>query len=241
MQNASFTETKMASSRSNILSVIVFIAIVAFGIGIIAGKPEPKFSYLALGDSYTTGYAVVRAESYPFKAASLLRGMGMDISDPEMIAMPGWTTTMLLDSIRERNIADTFSVVTMLIGANNIGINSVDSYRVVLETLVQHAIAFAGGNAQHVILLSVPDQSVTPHGGMQKWEGLAGKIDRFNAAAKELAERYQCRYLDITTGNRARVANPGYLVADGLHMSAKEYTIWAEELAQVMYAALREY
>jgi hypothetical protein len=47
------------------------------------------FSYLALGDSYTIGEAVVLQKSFPYQLVQLLRNSGVNIAAPEIIANTG--------------------------------------------------------------------------------------------------------------------------------------------------------
>ena len=62
-------------------------------------QPQKKYSYLALGDSYTVGEAVPIAESFPYQAIQFLRTAGYDFNAAEIIAKTGWTTDELLDAI----------------------------------------------------------------------------------------------------------------------------------------------
>ena len=57
-------------------------------------------SYLALGDSYTIGESVAAQDRYPAQAVSmLLNNDGIRFSTPEYIAVTGWTTRNLFNSI----------------------------------------------------------------------------------------------------------------------------------------------
>ncbi len=76
------------------------------------------YTYLALGDSYTIGEQVPADGNFPNQTTRLLRSSGIEVVDPVIIATTGWTTDELAASIREHNIRDTFSFVTLLIGVN---------------------------------------------------------------------------------------------------------------------------
>src|SRR5690606_35614934 len=103
-------------------------------------------TYLAIGDSYTIGEAVPAAENFPNQATALLRKDGLPIADPVIIATTGWTTDELAGSIREHNLQETFSVVTLLIGVNNqYRGRPLDNYRQEFTELLNIAIGFAGG------------------------------------------------------------------------------------------------
>src|SRR5690349_23200377 len=80
---------------------------------------ENKYKYLALGDSYTIGESVDEKERFPVQLVNRLRDDKIDISDPLIIAKTGWTTDELMAAIKEKNVKDTFNIVTLLIGVNN--------------------------------------------------------------------------------------------------------------------------
>ena len=67
-----------------------------------SGGSEMK--YLALGDSYTIGQGVPATESYPVQTRDWLIANGIaGISNPQIIATTGWTTTALKAAIAVAN------------------------------------------------------------------------------------------------------------------------------------------
>lgn len=189
-------------------------------------------SFLALGDSYTIGEQVPLAGSFPYLAEQLLRKQGMKISAPEIIAKTGWTTDELSAAIAGTIFSDHYDIVTLLIGVNNqYRGRTVDEYRGEFEGLLKKAIAFAGGHAAHVFVLSIPDWGVTPFAAGRDAKMIAAEIDAYNAAGKKISLQYNCSFIDITTEQRTEGNNPGMLAADGLHPSAMEYEKWAEKLS----------
>ena len=54
-----------------------------------------ELRYLALGDSYTIGEGVEPAGRWPVQLAAALRGEGIAVADPRIIATTGWTTDEL--------------------------------------------------------------------------------------------------------------------------------------------------
>jgi len=197
------------------------------------------FSYLALGDSYTIGEQVPMEENFPFQTMHLLRKAHFDVADPVIIATTGWTTDELAAAIREHNIRETFSFVTLLIGVNNqYRKRSVDNYRQEYVQLLDQAIVFAKGLPQHVFVLSIPDWGVTPFAEGRDRTQIAHEIDAYNAACKEITLDHKCQYLDITDSTRANANDTTYTAGDGLHPSGKEYGIWAERLAPMIAKTL---
>lgn len=197
-------------------------------------------TYLALGDSYTIGESVAVADRYPVQAVQLMRNGHCICQDPEIIATTGWTTGDLLAALQNSPpSAQVYSLVTLLIGVNNqYQGRSQTEYRDQFTTLLRQSIALAGDNPAHVIVLSIPDYSVTPFAHGQNTARIAEQIDSFNKINYEQSLLYQVHYLDITAESRKAVSDPSLVAADGLHFSGKEYGIWASLMASAMRTIL---
>lgn len=199
------------------------------------------YSYLALGDSYTIGEQVPMHDNFPHQAVALLRKQQVDVADPVIIATTGWTTDELAASIREHNMHETFSFVTLLIGVNNqYRSRSVENYKEEFTQLLDQAIVFASGHADKVFVLSIPDWGATPFAEGRDRQQIAAAIDAYNAACKEIALARNCHYLDITPTTRSNGQNKDFLAEDGLHPSGKEYGLWAQPLADMIAKSLKK-
>lgn len=193
------------------------------------------YTYLALGDSYTIGEQVPATDNFPNQTTRMLRSSGIEVTDPVIIATTGWTTDELAASIREHNIRDTFSFVTLLIGVNNqYRGRSIQNYEEEFLQLLNTAIAFAGNNTNRVFVLSIPDWGVTPFATDRDGAKVASEIDAYNASCRRIALANGCHHLDITDSTRVHGNDAEYLVADELHPSGKEYAIWAERLTKLI-------
>jgi lysophospholipase L1-like esterase len=192
-------------------------------------------TYLALGDSYTIGEQVPIHDNFPFQTVQLLQKQHVEVAEPVIIATTGWTTDELDASIREHNLHETFTFVTLLIGVNNqFRGRTIENYRHEYDQLLNQAIAFAGGQAAHVFVLSIPDWGATPFAEGRDREKIAHEIDGYNAACKEITEAHKCQYIDITNSTRKHGQDSDYLAADKLHPSAREYSVWAHLLADMV-------
>ena len=198
-------------------------------------------TYLALGDSYTIGEQVPNNGNFPNQVVEKLRNIGITIAEPVIIAQTGWTTDELLTSIREHNLQETFSFVTLLIGVNNQYRNrTIENYRDEFTQLLNIALSFAKGITTHVIVVSIPDWGVTPFAEGRNQEQIAKEIDNYNTTCKEIALAANCHFVEITESTRKNGISPDYLANDGLHPSAKEYSIWADKIVKIVEEEFRK-
>ncbi len=198
--------------------------------------PSAK-TYLALGDSYTIGQSVSEAERFPNQAVQLLRGQGIKINEPKIIATTGWTTKNLIDAINNASLQTNYDVVSLLIGVNNqFQGRSVNEYKSEFTFLLNRAIQYAGNKPTHVFVLSIPDYSVTPFAQGSDRARIAAEIDQFNAANKAISLQLGVNYLDITPISRE--PDPALVANDGLHPSGKQYKRWADLLVSMIKQVL---
>ena len=186
-------------------------------------------SFLALGDSYTIGQSVELNERFPVQLVNTLRGAGLDMADAEIIAQTGWSTGQLISAIEVQNPPDTFDLVTLLIGVNNQyrGLDTAE-YRQEFRQLLQQAIQFAGGTDGNVIVLSIPDYSVTPFAANFDTAKIAREIDAYNAINFQETELTGANYFNITGISREALTNQSLLATDGLHPSGGMYYRWVD-------------
>ncbi|CAN5613217.1 SGNH/GDSL hydrolase family protein [soil metagenome] len=197
----------------------------------MADRPDPArpLTYLALGDSYTIGEGVAETGRWPIQLAEALRAEGIALTDPRIIATTGWTTDELSAAIDAVEPLGTFDFVSLLIGVNNqYRGRGVDDYRVEFTALLERAVGFAGGRADRVLVLSIPDWGATRFGAGSRRDlaQVSGELDAYNAVAREIAGRHGVAFVDVTPVSRARGAEQAMLADDGLHPSAAMYAHW---------------
>ena len=197
--------------------------------------------YLALGDSYTIGEQVEPAQRWPAQLVSLLRQEGLGVADPEIIARTGWTTRDLIAGIESTAPRGRFDLVSLLIGVNNqYQGRDVEEYRSEFRGILARAVAFAGGAAGRVIVVSIPDWGATPFAKGRDRARIADEIDLFNAVNREESERAGARYVDVT-GISSLSGAPGgesLVVSDGLHPTGAMYAEWARRILPQALVAL---
>jgi lysophospholipase L1-like esterase len=198
------------------------------GMAITMNPGPAPLSYLALGDSYTIGESVPEAGRWPVQLATALRARGIALAEPRIIATTGWTTDELSAAMDAAEPLGGFDFVSLLIGVNNqYRGRDVGNYRGEFTSLLDRAIALAGGRRDRVLVLSIPDWGVTPfgQGSGRDTAQIAAQLDAYNAAAAQICADHGVAFVDIAPVSRARGAE---LVAeDGLHPSAALYAEWA--------------
>ena len=208
---------------------LIFVALIPS----YAYMQTKTYKYLALGDSYTIGEKVEEKDNFPNQTVLLLNTPNKRFEDATIIAKTGWTTDELQDKLSQTRLAIPFDIVTLLIGVNNqYRGRSVEEYTIQFEQLLQHAVGYAGGDSQHVIVLSIPDWGVTPFAADRDRKKIAEEIDLFNAANKNIAKKYTVHYIDITPYTREATSDISLVAEDGLHPSGKDYKRWALRVAE---------
>ncbi len=190
----------------------------------------PPISYLALGDSYTIGEGATEGARWPVQLAHRLRAAGIALAKPEIIAKTGWTTDELSAAMDAASLAPPYGFVSLLIGVNNqYRGRDLDSYRREFAALLERAIALAGGRADRVLVLSIPDWGATPFGREcgRDLTKVSAELDAYNAANRSACERRGVAWVDVTTVSREQAGEAEYVTGDGLHPSAAMYREWA--------------
>lgn len=195
--------------------------------------PKPPLACLALGDSYTIGHGVPIAARFPVQLRLKLIEADLPVDTMQIIAKTGWTTADLKSAIGNTQLAaDTFDLVTLLIGVNNQFRGfSLSAYELEFADLLETAIRFAGNRPERVFVLSIPDYGVTPFGQNRPNPAqISQEIDAFNAVNRTVTESRGVSYFDITPISREALNDPSLLAADQLHPSGKMYARWVDLL-----------
>ena len=201
----------------------------------VLGETElPAFRYLALGDSYTIGENVSVEERWPNQLAKLLESENIK-TEITIIARTGWTTSELWQGIQTEEFQPPYDLVSLLIGVNNQYRGyDINEYRDQFNFLLHKSIEYADGDANRVLVLSIPDWSMTPFASSRDLEQIAKEIDKFNFVNRELSEKVGAPYVDVTPISREAVNDTTLIAPDGLHPSGKMYALWAEKALPIV-------
>jgi lysophospholipase L1-like esterase len=107
-----------------------------------------------------------------------------------------------------------------------------ENYRQEYAELLEAAIELAGGKANRVFVLSIPDWSATPF-AVNSGRDLAveaAAIAAYNQAKQEITLARGVRFFDITPSTLTANLDSSLVAVDGLHPSAKLYSIWTEQI-----------
>jgi len=185
---------------------------------------------LSLGDSYTIGQSVCTSCRFPEQLKDSLKKIQTQYDfSLEIIATTGWTTTDLKNAIADSNLNNDFDLVTLLIGVNNQYQGKPFSlYENEFPELVSTAITLAKGDANRLIVVSIPDYAYTPFG--QGNSEISEEIDIYNAFARNYCNSNGITFIDITDITRLGLEQPQLVASDGLHPSELAYSKFVERL-----------
>ena len=205
---------------------------------------SPALRYLALGDSYTIGEGVTSEGRWPAQLAARLREDGRAVDAPRIVATTGWTTDELSSALDAAEpLGRDWDLVSLLIGVNDqYRGRPVEAYAPAFAALLDRAIGYAGGRADRVVVLAIPDWGVTPFAAASGRDraAIARALDAYNAAAARVCAERSVAFVDIAPVSRARGAAPSMLADDGLHPSAALYAEWTREALPVVRRLLTD-
>ncbi|MGY5847721.1 SGNH/GDSL hydrolase family protein [Salegentibacter sp. HM20] len=190
-----------------------------------------RYSYLALGDSYTIGEGVAVNERWPVQLVSELNNRGYEVAPPKIIAQTGWTTRNLYNAMEnELNYTRQFDLVSVLIGVNNqYQGKSIREYEEELRNIFKMALNYSKRREKGMFALSIPDYGVTPFAG-ENSEEISAEINEFNRVFKRVADEFEVPFYNITPISREAARDADLLVEDELHPSATMYRLWVQEI-----------
>jgi len=203
----------------------------------MASKP---LRMLALGDSYTIGSGLPFDDSWPYQLTSQISQKGIKIEDPVIIAQSGWTSLNLIEALNSNPPNGSFNLVCLQIGVND-QYEKIESsvYAENFRDLLDRSISFARKGAEGVLVLSIPDWSVTPHGGEFDRSQVQEELDQYNVINLAAAHLKKVKYIDLTSSSRFAEQHPELLADDGLHPTWEMYWNWTVVIQPAALLILR--
>lgn len=192
-----------------------------------ASPTTTPIRYVALGDSYTIGQGIEASGAWPDVLANDLQKHGVNI---ELIANPsrtGWTTQDLINYELPIYVKSKPNFATLLIGVNDwvqsVGKEQFRQNFIAILNAMQKALA----KPQNIVVVTIPDFSVTPTGkAFSNGRDIAKGIAEFNSVIIEESKKQNLLVVDIFQVSKNMGQDPSLIAADGLHPLAKEYLEW---------------
>ena len=198
-------------------------------------RADRPLRYVALGDSYTIGTAIVVDGRWPERLAASVPGL-------ELVANLGVNGYTSGDVIRDELPALATlepGFVSLLIGVNDVVRRvPIATYEANVVRILDAVLAAVPSN--RVVVVTIPDYTVTPAGAdygdpRQQHDGIVA----VNDAMARLAGDRAIAWVD-TFDLSLRAAEDRTLVArDGLHPSGAQYALWVARIAPVVEGLLR--
>jgi len=209
----------------------IFTACADDSASVAARVPAPRRAVavhvLAVGDSYTSGETVPATRSWPRQLVSALLADSVRVTNLTVIAHTGWTTTDLIDTLAARTDTTRYDLVTLQIGVNNqFGRLPFSVFQDEFPLLVTLAATLARDRPTRVVVLSIPDYSVTPVGSRIDPDRVRSEIDDYNGFIRATLDSTAVHMIDVTDISRQAGDDPTLIARDGLHPSAKMYALW---------------
>lgn len=197
--------------------------------------------YLPIGDSYTIGEGVQESERYPNQLVKRLQDAGIAISIVDNPAVSGYTTQdAIIYEIPVLKKSDA-NFVTILLGANDVFARDPEKFKKNYQEVLDSVQSYLP-KKDKVVLLSIPDFSVTPYAktfGFTQ-EDIRSEITKHNLIIKEEAEKRGLALVNLYELSGSLENDETMLVEDGLHPSAKQYILWEKVMYPVVYNIVKE-
>lgn len=190
--------------------------------------------YVALGDSYTIGTSVTKAERWPDQLVDRLAATETPLNLVANLGVNGFTSRDVIDVELPRlpEVAPDFA--SLLVGVNDVvqGVPAeqfeANAGLILDELLVRLA-------ASRIVVVSTPDYTVTPEGATYgEPDGQRAGIVTNNAILARLATERGIAFVDILETSRRAATERGLVAEDGLHPSGAQYALWVDSIAPVV-------
>ncbi|MGB8705099.1 MAG: SGNH/GDSL hydrolase family protein, partial [Gillisia sp.] len=168
-----------------------------------------KYSYLALGDSYTIGEKVQENDRWPVQLVAELNEKGYSVAPPKIIAKTGWTTMDLIQGMNSNlAVQKDYDLVSILIGVNNqYQGQDIHKYEKELREIFRRAIDHSKTMEKGVFAVSIPNYGVTPF-GQPREEQITKEIADYNAVFARVAADFNVDFYNITPISEEAKNNP---------------------------------
>lgn len=202
-----------------------------------------SLSYLALGDSYSIGEQVSKEESWPVQLTGFLNQQGYPVEIPEVIAVTGWRTDELQDSIASLHYKkESFDLVSLLIGVNNqYQKKPFKKFKSEFENLLKTAIELSSQHNRGVFIVGIPDYSLSKFAQDEKLKKVSSRLKRYNRYIKKMSQRYKVAFFPMQQLSKPLHKEKLMLTEDLLHPSGLQYKAWVDSFKDEILSKVKTF
>jgi lysophospholipase L1-like esterase len=189
---------------------------------------------VALGDSYTIGTSVERAERWPEQLVAALAGPPPALELAANLGVNGYTSGDVIRGQLPALVTLAPEFVSVLIGVNDVvqGLPAV-TYAANVDRILDAVMAYLAPD--RVVTVAIPDYTVTPSGAeygdpRRRHDGIVAN----NAIMARASVERGIRYVDTFDLSRQAASDRSLVAADGLHPSGRQYALWVDRIAPVV-------
>jgi lysophospholipase L1-like esterase len=191
-----------------------------------SGNEGSPIRYVALGDSYTIGTSVARADRWPDQLVARAPGLALVGN----LGVNGFTSRDVIDVELPQLDGLSPGFVTLLVGVKDVvqGV-AADTYRSNVAVILDELAGRVG--AGRVLVVTTPDYTVTPAGAdYGDPQAQSAGIRRNNGILREAAEARGIRVVDIYDISLQAAIERDLVAGDGLHPSGAQYALWVDRI-----------
>jgi len=187
--------------------------------------------YIPVGDSYTEGLGVRKADTWPEVLTTHIQSNGHDFTLIKNLGVTGYTASDVIKYELPEFERLNPDLSTLLIGANDIslGISSQEFHNNLITILNRMLSVLPDKN--RLIIMTIPDFTKTPS-GQENFIGeeYAKPLKQINEIIRSEANKRELTLVELENIPTEIGSDTTYYTGDGLHPSARQYLLWEKRI-----------
>jgi lysophospholipase L1-like esterase len=189
---------------------------------------------VALGDSYTIGTSVEAGRGWPDQLVAALAGPPPALELVANLGVNGYTSDDLIRDQLPALVTLAPEFASVLIGVNDVvqGVPA-DTYAANVDRILDAVLTHMAPD--RVVTVAIPDYTVTSSGAdygdpRRRHDGIVANNSIMARASVERG----IRFVDIFDLSRQAAHDRSLVAGDGLHPSARQYSLWVGRIAPIV-------
>jgi lysophospholipase L1-like esterase len=189
---------------------------------------------VALGDSYTIGTSVEAGRGWPDQLVAALAGPPPALELVANLGVNGYTSDDLIRDQLPALVTLAPAFASVLIGVNDVvqGVPA-DTYAANVDRILDAVLTHMAPD--RVVTVAIPDYTVTSSGAdygdpRRRHDGIVANNSIMARASVERG----IRFVDIFDLSRQAAHDRSLVAGDGLHPSARQYSLWVGRIAPIV-------